>query len=376
MPPSPVPVSSRRELFIVRQAARRQREHRVRKAAVQICQQVKSSCSQVARELGIHPRTLCHWKQSQEQGTCQPLPVGRPPKEPSISQVHETWNLLKQQGPLSIPTLRAELDLPRCVAVHVRHEYRDWHRAKYRRGQQRLTWLRPGSVWAIDHTEPAEAVDQRYPYILSVRDLASGYELAWQAVPDFSAKTTLAIMEELFRRHGAPLLAKSDNGPSFKSDDWALRLAAWNVVPLLSPPYAPWYNGACEAGIQAQQKRTDFFAAKHGHPCWTTGDLAAARHQANCIHRPEDRPHATAAQVWDDRAVPSADDRAHFAWALDEQRAALRAKQREEDRHDARQNAKLERDTVRRALVELGLLSVTWRSIPLPITPAKLANFM
>ncbi len=218
MPPSPVPVTSRRELFITRQAARRQREHRVRKAAAQICQQVKSSCSQVARELGIEPRTLCHWKQSQQRGTCQPRPLGRPPKEPTADQVHKTWNLLAQHGAFRHRNAACRTGPASLYRRPRGHGYRDWHRVKYRRGQQRLTWLWPGSVWAI-----------------------------------------------------------------------------------------------------RQQNRSDFFAAKHGHPFCTSADLAASRHQANCLHRPEDRPHATPQQVWDDRDANTADDRAAF----DEHRAIL-----------------------------------------------------
>jgi|GEM_PF-4167016 len=42
--------------------------------------------------------------------------------------------------------------------------------------------------------------------------------------------------------------------------------------------------------------------------------------------------------------------------------------------HVARERAKLEREAVREALVESGLLSVTWRSVPLPLKAKKTAN--
>ena len=50
-----------------------------------------------------------------------------------------------------------------------------------------LHWSRPGEVWAMDHTEPLCRVDGLYRYILNIRDLASGMQLAWLPMEDQSA---------------------------------------------------------------------------------------------------------------------------------------------------------------------------------------------
>jgi hypothetical protein len=45
-----------------------------------------------------------------------------------------------------------------------------------------LHWQHPGTVWAMDHAEPHRPIDGRWPRILAVRDLASGYQVAWLPV--------------------------------------------------------------------------------------------------------------------------------------------------------------------------------------------------
>lgn len=362
------------------QAPCRQREHQARCRAVQFCQLPDASCSHAARQLGIAPRTLRHWKLQQERADWEPRPLGRPPKESSLELRREAWSLLQREGPVGVATLQAELGMPRSELIDLRRDYQDWHRAKYRMGQQHLKWKCPGSVWAIDHTKPPAPVDGRFPYILSVRDLASGLELAWQPVTDYTAETTIAVVGSLFAQHGAPLVMKSDNGPAFKSQEWFALLAAWWITPLLSPPYAPWYNGSCERGIGAMKIRTSFFAARYGRlGYWTRADLDDAERQANRLHRPEHRPNATAQQVWDARAAIGDQMRTAFDQALLSHRAAIakRATLQEKDApasHVARERAKLEREAVREALVESGLLSVTWRSVPLPLKAKKAAN--
>lgn len=328
----------------------------------------------MARQLEISPRTLCHWKLRQERTGWEPRPLGRPPKQSSPERIQDAWDLLQREGFLSIATLRAEVGLPRCELIDLQRVYRDWHQQECRMGQEQLTWTRPGSVWAVDHTKPTKPVDGRFPYILAVRDLASGQELAWRSVPDETAATTLAVIVELFQKHGPPLIVKSDNGPAFKSEDWSRTLAAWHVIPLRSPAYTPRYNGSCEASIQAMQIRTAFFAARHGRPGhWTSSDLEDAQRQANELYRSDDRPHATAQQVWDARRPVSAIERAEFERQVQAQRAARREKHALAQQ-DAREHAKLEREAVRQVLEELGLLVTTWRSIPLPIKYTKLAN--
>jgi transposase InsO family protein len=341
--------------------------------------QAAISWSRAAELLDIPRRTLAHWDQQERAGT-PPAPRGRPPKESPLDQYCHGWDLMKREGCLSVATLQHETGLARCAAFDLQRDFWTQLRAAYCEYQQKLTWLRPGSVWAVDHTEPQHLVDGTHRYLLAVRDLVTGRQLAWAPVASTDAPDALKILEALFDLYGAPLVLKSDNGPAFKSDLWAECLARRKVVRLRSWAYTPRYNGAIEAAIQAMQGRTEHFAARAGRPTfWTSEDLAAALHQANCLHRPDDRPHATAQELWQARAPLNEVERAVFYCAVEERWAELESQRaaRKSARGEcpsAQRSAKLEREAACWTLVKFGLLSTTWRPIHLPLRPDKLAR--
>jgi transposase InsO family protein len=236
-------------------------------------------------------------------------------------------------GPhVGLPTLRAAFPtMPRGELIGLQAGYRQAYRATHRRSGETLHWAAPGRVWAMDHAQPPAPIDGCYERALAVRDLASGMQLAWLPVLDETAETTAAVLQLLFAWHGAPLVLKSDNGSAFISQLLYDLLAAWEVVPLFSPPRMPEYNGACEAGIGALKVRTDSLAAIVGHPVcpsrcvnpsgesspvWTSADLEAARQQANEFHRPWGHRGPTRSQVWNTRQPIVADERAAFSLTL------------------------------------------------------------
>jgi len=56
------------------------------------------------------------------------------------------------------------------------------------------------------------------------------------------------------------------------------------VTLLLSPPYTPQYDGACDAGLGALKTRMHHLAARDGDPAtWTCNQVEVARLQANRI---------------------------------------------------------------------------------------------
>jgi transposase InsO family protein len=85
-----------------------------------------------------------------------------------------------------------------------------------------LHWQQPGSVWAIDFTEPALPVEGCFGQVLAVHDLASGYQLLWLATTDESELTVRDILQ-------------------------------------------PQYNGSCEASIGSMKTRTHNQAARGRH---------------------------------------------------------------------------------------------------------------
>jgi transposase InsO family protein len=152
-----------------------------------------------------------------------------------------------------------------------------------------LHWPVAGRVWAMDFAEPSccpggvlPPIDGRYPYLLAVRDLASGYQLCWLPVAAAAAAVTCQVLANLLAVFGAPLVVKENNGSPFRAEQTKGFLAGVGVHFLFSPPCWPGYNGAIEAAIGSLKSRTQQQASAHGHAdYWTWADAAAARQQAN-----------------------------------------------------------------------------------------------
>ncbi len=289
---------------------------------------------------------------------------------------------MHQEGPhLGLPTLRSLLpQLPRCQWIDLQREYRRWWKREHRCGMQELDWRRDGAVWAVDFSDPPQPVDGCFPEILAVRDLASGMQLAWLPTPDEQADTAIAVLAELFVEHGAPLVLKSDNGSAFQSRAWERLLAKWQVIPLYSPPRTPRYNGGCEAGNGSMKVRTTMLAAANNRGGrWSCDDLEGARQQANELTRRDKPTTPTSAQRWSLRTRFETEDRLRFQIALDEQREKVHNQTVEgvgDKPPTLHEKARDERKAVTQALQELGLLSVTWRSVSLPISAKKVASIM
>ncbi len=95
---------------------------------------------------------------------------------------------------------------------------------------------------------PPHRIDGVDRATFSLRDLASGAQLAWRAVPNQSAPPTAAALKSLIDNHGPPLLLKSDNSSAFKDQETQQMLVGYGMAWLPSPPRMPQYNGGCEAG--------------------------------------------------------------------------------------------------------------------------------
>jgi len=361
-PPAP-PASSPLVRGFERQRARREREQKARRQAADCGRRLRelgASRRQAAGCLELSPWTLRAWERLPV--ACAAAPRGRPCRDADLERRSEVQELLTELGPhAGLPRLRRVF--PDVARGELRVlQARERLRRRDRRAEfaARLQWHHVGAIWAMDYAEPPTPIDGRYRALFSVRDLASGKQLAWLPVPEATAEQAAAALESLFRAHGPPLVLKSDNGSPFTAERTALQLDAWEVVPLFSPPYTPCYNGACEAGIGGLKTRTHHLAALHGRPgCWTTEDVEAARRLADEEHYPRRLRGLTAAEAWSARQSPTPDERRRFRDVVAGHEQEIR-KQRgyllEEDLGRARQ-ASIDRRAVRRALVELGYLS-------------------
>jgi hypothetical protein len=240
-----------------------------------------------------------------------------------------------------------------------------------------LHWLRPGTVWALDFAEAPSWIDDRYPYLLAVRDLASGQQLLWQPVEATTAAVVTRELQPLFLAYGAPWVLKSDNGPAFRADPSQRFLARWGVLPLFSPPHTPSYNGSIETAIGSLKRCTQQLADQTGHPDrWTSALVESARRERNQTARPRRLHGATPDECWDARVPLDAAARSQFRAAVARYRVETMQTKglQPADPLTHWVAAAVDRVALRRALVAHDLLLLTRRSIPAPIIRRKVAS--
>lgn len=321
-----------------------------------------------ARQLGLAPGTLAFWEYRWRDDRLEAHPLGRPCDRGDPRSRNEAIGLMRSVG-LRISAAAVQAAFPALARREVQnlHARFRWHcRQENQRLLYVLHWHRPGAVWAMDHAEPPRAVDGRWPYLLAVRDLASGCQLAWLPVLDESADSTIEALQWLFLEYGPPLVLKSDNGPGFIAAATRRFLDRWQVLPLFSPPYTPEYNGAIEAGNGALKNRTHEQAAQAGRiGHWTADDCEAARCMANELQYRRGTLGPTPRAAFAARPPLSLQLRDAFRCDV----------QREQTQHritmgypldvdlDHATQAEIDRVAIRRALVEHGILTFTRRSI-------------
>jgi len=327
----------------------------------------------VAARLAVSARSLRRWSKG-----AAPAARGRPVVRPAAAAREAVLAKLAEWGPrVGVGRLREAFPaVPRAELADLRDRYRRVLRDQKRGRLARLTWTRPGAVWAADFAWPPAAIEGRYPRLLSVRDLASGVQLAWQPAAGETAAAACAVLAGLMREHGPPLVLKVDNGAAFDSVALQKLLSQHGVQGLYSPPYTPQYNGSAEAGVGAMKGRTEARAQARGAPGdWTWDDAEAARQEANaaCVGRRETSP--TRAAVWAAREPLSEGARAAFqAEVLRQQRGPAPATEAAAPGGEAPAQGCPWRVVLRRALVALGYLVFSWRRIPLQVKAKKAAK--
>ncbi|MGO9115735.1 MAG: hypothetical protein ACLP9L_41545 [Thermoguttaceae bacterium] len=170
-----------------------------------------------AKQLGLAPGTLAFWEHRWHKNDLAARPLGRPCHRSNPQLRNHAVGLMRAVGPrISAAAVQAAFpELARREAENLRYRFRRLWKLDNQRLIHVLHWHHPGAVWAMDHSEPTRAIDGRWRYILAVRDLASGLQLAWLPVLDETTETTIDALQWLFLEHGPPLVLKSDNGSGF-----------------------------------------------------------------------------------------------------------------------------------------------------------------
>jgi len=366
----------------------RVREAEARRQAVGFCRWTQDRGGTMARAAGllnVKSRTLRSWSSAEK---LHPWPVnclGRPPTRAPRQQRMAVLAGLREKPWISLLDLQAQFPaLARAELDDLRRRFGRVLRKRYHETVRVLHWQTPGRVWAMDFAEPAELggteclppVDGLYAYLLAVRDLASGYILAWLPLPDMTVATLLPVLRQLFARLGPPLVLKMDNGSAFRADETKNFLTQAGVLPLFSPPHWPQYNGAIEAGIGSLKTRTDRHAAGRARlDAWTSDDLAAAVLEANTLARYHG---STPTEAWRTRKPITPHEREAVYFEVEQQRRLARAEEKiqVDAPPDHWRDSAIDRLAVPRALVEHGYLWFRRRRIPLTLNKKKVAKIM
>ena len=87
-------------------------------------------------------------------------------------------------------------------------------------------------------------------HLHQVQDLASRYKFT-PLVGDRALGETVALrVDQLFLRHGPPLVHQRDNGSHLNHQAVDELLSRYPVIPLNSPPHYPPYNGGMECAVR------------------------------------------------------------------------------------------------------------------------------
>jgi transposase InsO family protein len=366
----------------VGQQTRRALEHRTRRRAVAVVSALAAlghDRTESAHRLGLSERTLRQWEYDLGDKPMSIPSLGRPMADSGPEQQQSVVHLLNVCGPgVTVATLREHFPtMARNELTELLRGYRQAWRSQHRRAPHVLRWLRPGTVWAMDFAEPPNPIDGRFPYLLAVRDLASGRNLLWRPVEADNAEVVIRELKPLFMSHGAPWVMKTDNGPAFIADPLARFLGRWQCLSLFSPPYTPSYNGSIEASIRSLKTRSERRAAELGHPGqWTSAVVEAARQEANATARPRRLHGATPDDVWFVRRPMTAVDRDQFRATVDRMRQEVHIEKRLPAVEELSRNeqAGVDRIAIRRALVAHDLLLFRRKSIPAPIERPKVTS--
>ena len=351
----------RRERPRGRWRAKDQRTARARQAAARcsvrsLPAELGISVSAVADLLGLASRTARRWVAADPIALLPPR--GRRPEQLTPEQRAVILRALRADPLQGVDHLRARYPaLPRNALAELVARWK--YARRRRRVRRRLTWPHAGTVWAMDASLLPKPLDGLYPYLITVRDMASRKIIAALPAVRESASQTARLLGDLFRQHGAPLLIKRDGGTPFTADTVDKVLSEHRVTPLTSPPYYPPYNGGVER-VQGLVKSTlETYATIPGGR-WDRAALARALYHLDHRRRPSSYGGPSPARLWTDRAPVHEFERDRFDQVLAEHRRTLHAAENSDTKDELTQDRRrrLERTAIQNTLIDLQYLFI------------------
>ncbi len=135
-----------------------------------------------------------------------------------------------------------------------------------------IHWREPALVWSIDDAELLSLTDGVLR-LHNIHDLGSRYKHRPLLGRQLPGPRIAAHLDELFRRHGAPVVLKRDNGGNLNHAEVDAVLTRYAVIALNSPRHYPPYNGGMERAQrevkEAVRVRRGDGAASVDDPVWS-----------------------------------------------------------------------------------------------------------
>lgn len=237
----------------------------------------EESMPQIASILGLSLRTCYRLLEGHFGRPGRPAKAMTPEAKAMIEQC-----LQDHGGRVSIAYLKLlHPEVSRRAIGEVKKAWVRSFKAAKRAAQQKLKWQGPGRVWGLDGTQTPQEIAGKGGRVLVLRDLASRYTLAAEPAREKSSEV-IPFLEKQFAKYAVPLVIKHDGGPGFTAKETQEYLRKKGVIPLLSPPYYPQYNGATERGMQDLKAYAQVSATLSGRgKKWLQSDLEKAVTMAN-----------------------------------------------------------------------------------------------
>lgn len=224
--------------------------------------------SAIARSAGLAESTLRRWR-SHIRPHASILTVPGPKKsvladlESLMQGMDGLHHCRKRSYGAPVLWLKHQDGISRRDFYGVLARYRARLLEEERLGWWRYRWLKVGAVWAMDDMDFGHDEDGRLLRVHNVMDIGSRHMFEPLDGGSLPGEKVAGNLDGLFREHGAPIYVKADNGSNLlASEPVSQVMSEWCVIPLLSPPRYPRYNGVIERG-QSDTRRavTDLLAA-------------------------------------------------------------------------------------------------------------------
>ncbi|MHC4842028.1 MAG: hypothetical protein ACYTDT_13910 [Planctomycetota bacterium] len=212
------------------------------------------SWAYVAGWLKLPYSTLHRWIQRQLAGKPRrkrpgPKPVGPLSLDQSLKDSLGHGRTRSRGSGKVHATLKG--DSPRRCIQWAINEHHKEHNEILRGEMTRVEWSDPMVAWAMDDTDVTAlvGVDPQTGgrrYINTIMDMQSRHKFDAVPAPMLTHTQMAERLAALFRRYGAPLVLKRDNGGNLNGSAVKGVLEKFGVIALNSPPYYSQYNGAVE----------------------------------------------------------------------------------------------------------------------------------